>query len=353
MISFRFEHVRLESFGLNFPESLLSSAEIEERIAPVYERLRIPTGTLERVSGVATRGMWSTDVTPSSMATVAARQALERSGFRPDQIGALFNCSVSRDFFEPATACLVHHNLGIPEESLVLDITNACIGFSDGMIMLSHLIEAGTVKAGIICSGENISKVVHTTCSQLLGDTNITREKILQMLPTLTLGCGAVAAVLCHDSISSGGHKFVGGVARSASQHHQLCIGNGDFSVGQGEEIAPIMTSDAAQLMIAAAKLGGRAFPDVTAALGWSKDHVDHVFCHQVGRQVNEAFYTEMGLDFDKDFAIYNRYGNMVSAALPAALAIGAKEKNIQPGEKVLLTAFGSGLNTRFLGFEW
>jgi orotate phosphoribosyltransferase-like protein len=75
----------------------------------------------------------------------------------------------------------------------------------------------------------------------------------------------------------------------------------------------------------------------VTAALGWSKEHVDHVFCHQVGRQVNEAFYREMGLDFDKDFAIYNRYGNMVSAALPAALAIGAEEKKIQPGEKVLL----------------
>ena len=353
MISFRFKHVRLESFGLNFPTTLLSSAEIEERIAPVYERLRIPVGTLERVSGVTTRGIWPTDVTPSSVATVAAREALDRSGFRPDQIGALINCSVSRDFFEPATACLVHHALGIPEESLALDITNACIGFSDGLIMLSHLIEAGTVKAGIICSGENISKVVHTTCDQLLRDPDITREKILQMLPTLTLGCGAVAAVLCHDSISNGGHTFVGGVARSASQHHQLCIGNGDFSVGQGEEIAPIMTSDAAQLMIAAAKLGGRAFPDVTAALGWSKEHVDHVFCHQVGRQVNEAFYREMGLDFDKDFAIYNRYGNMVSAALPAALAIGAEEKKIQPGEKVLLTAFGSGLNARFLGFEW
>jgi 3-oxoacyl-[acyl-carrier-protein] synthase-3 len=353
MISFRFNHVRVESFGLHFPTTLLSSAEIEERIAPAYERLKIPAGTLERVSGVSTRGMWSTDVTPSSVATVAAREALDRSGFRPEQIGALINCSVSRDFFEPATACLVHHNLGIPEESLVLDITNACIGFSDGMIMLAHLIEAGTVKAGIICSGENISKVVHTTCEQLLGDLRITRDKLLQMLPTLTLGCGAVAAVLCHDSIATSGHRFVGGVARSASQHHQLCIGNGDFSVGQGEEIAPIMTSDAAQLMIAAAKLGGRAFPDVTAALGWSKDHVDHVFCHQVGRQVNDAFYREMGLDFEKDFAIYKRYGNMVSAALPAALAIGADEKDIQPGEKVLLTAFGSGLNTRFLGFEW
>jgi len=353
MISFRFEHVRVQSFGLHFPSTLLSSTEIEERIAPVYQRLQIPTGTLERVSGVSTRGMWATDVTPSSVATIAARAALDASGFRPDQIGALINCSVSRDFFEPATACLVHHNLGIPEESLVLDITNACIGFSDGMIMLAHLIEAGTVKAGILCSGENISKVVHTTCEQLLKDHSITREKLLQMLPTLTLGCGAVAAVLCHDSIATSSRRFIGGVARSASQHHQLCIGNGDFSVGQGEEIAPIMTSDAAQLMIAAAKLGGRAFPDVTASLGWSKDHVDHVFCHQVGRQVNDAFYREMGLDFDKDFAIYKRYGNMVSAALPAALVIGAEEKAIQPREKVLLTAFGSGLNTRFLGFEW
>lgn len=353
MISFRFEHVCLESFGLNFPDTSLSSADIEARLTSVYQRLRIPSGTLERVSGVSTRGMWPTSVTPSSVATIAAREALDRSGFRPDQIGALFNCSVSRDFFEPATACLVHHALGIPEESLALDITNACIGFSDGMIMLAHLIEAGTVQAGIICSGENISKVVHTTCEQLLGDESITRERLLQMLPTLTLGCGAVAAVLCHDSISSSGHRFIGGIARSASQHHQLCIGNGDFSVGQGEEIAPIMTSDAAQLMIAAAKLGGRAFPDVTAALGWSKDHVDHVFCHQVGRQVNEAFYREMGLDFDKDFAIYKRYGNMVSVALPAALAIGVDEKDIQPREKVLLTAFGSGLNTRFLGFEW
>ena len=138
-----------------------------------------------------------------------------------------------------------------------------------------------------------------------------------------------------------------------ASQHHKLCIGNGDFSVGQGEGIAPIMTSDAAQLIAAAAKLAGRAFPDVTASLGWSKDHVDHVFCHQVGRQCNDAFYREMGLDFAKDFAIYKRYGNMVSAGLPAALAIGAEEKGIKRGEKVVLAAFGSGLNTRFLGFEW
>jgi len=353
MISFRFKHVCLESFGLHFPTTQLSSNQIEEQLAPVYERLRVPTGTLERVSGVKNRFMWETSVSPSSVATIAAREALEKAGMSASQLGAVINCSVSRDFFEPATACIVHHNLGVPEHSLAMDITNACIGFTDGLIMLSHLIEAGTVKAGLICSGENISKVVHTTIAEMLRNPDISRDQLLQMLPTLTLGCGAVAAVLCHDSLSKSQHRIVGGVARSATQHHMLCIGNGDFSVGQGEEIAPIMTSDASALMAAAAKLGGRTFVDASHTLGWTKDCIDHVFCHQVGRQVNEGFYREMGLDFSKEFTIYREYGNMVSASLPAVLAIGSEKKQVLAGQKVFLTAFGSGLNSRFIGLEW
>lgn len=51
MISFRFKHVCLESLGVHFPTTALSSTEIESRLTPVYERLRVPFGTLERVSG--------------------------------------------------------------------------------------------------------------------------------------------------------------------------------------------------------------------------------------------------------------------------------------------------------------
>jgi len=46
MISFGFKHVFVQAFGLHFPSTLLSSAQIEERIAPAYERLKIPAGTL-------------------------------------------------------------------------------------------------------------------------------------------------------------------------------------------------------------------------------------------------------------------------------------------------------------------
>lgn len=87
--------------------------------------------------------------------------------------------------------------------------------------------------------------------------------------------------------------------------------------------------------------------------LGWSRDDVNHVFCHQVGRQVNEAFYRELGLDFSKEFSIYQEYGNMISAALPAAFVMGAEKKGIQRGDKVVCTGFGSGLNSLFWGVEW
>jgi 3-oxoacyl-[acyl-carrier-protein] synthase III len=72
-----------------------------------------------------------------------------------------------------------------------------------------------------------------------------------------------------------------------------------------------------------------------------------------VGRQVNEAFYKEIGLDYRKEFTIYKQYGNLVSSALPTAFFKGIKEKPVAVGEKVLLLGFGSGLNSIFTGIEW
>jgi 3-oxoacyl-[acyl-carrier-protein] synthase III len=68
---------------------------------------------------------------------------------------------------------------------------------------------------------------------------------------------------------------------------------------------------------------------------------------------VNEAFYNTLGLDHTKEFIIYPTRGNLVSAALPTAFAVGVEEKNIKKNEKIVLTGFGSGLNSLFLGIEW
>ncbi len=355
MLAFRFKDVRIESFAYNLPEREVTSLEIEKELEPLYKRLQIPFGTLEKLTGVQARRFWEDTVLPSQVATVAALKALEQVSFSKHEITAVLNCSITRDYFEPATACLVHHALGIHEDSLAMDISNACLGFMDGILTLSNLIETGVVKAGIVVSGEAMQRCIHNGMKHMLANDKIERDELIKLLPTLTLGAGAVAYVLCHKSIASkGAHKVLGGVTKSATQFHDLCNGNGDYFLTMPEgEFNPVMTTESQKLIAAAASLGGRAWTQASEVLGWSRDDIDHIFCHQVGKQVNEAFYKEMGLDMSKEFTIYKKLGNLASAAVPTALAIGSKEKGIKSGEKIVLTGFGSGLNALFLGIEW
>ncbi|MCB0317480.1 MAG: 3-oxoacyl-ACP synthase III [Bdellovibrionales bacterium] len=354
MTAFRFDNVCIESFALNLPDLEVSSAELEDRIAPLYERLKIPFGTLEKLSGVSTRRLWDPMLNPSQAATEAANMALEKVGFDKDNIRALFNCSVTRDYFEPATAAIIHSNLGMPESSLSMDITNACIGFSNGITTLGTLIEQGVVKAGIIVTAENVARIIESTIKYIIeAGENISREELIKLLPTFTLGCGSVAMVLCHKSIASSNRRIIASISRSATQHVGLCVGNGDYYVNQRQDLNPIMHTESYEIIAQASKLGGRLWKDLSEFIGWKSEELDHVFCHQVGKQVNESFYKEMGLPFSKEFSVYQRYGNLVSAALPSALVTGAQEKDMQEGDNVVLTAFGSGLNGIFTAIKW
>jgi 3-oxoacyl-[acyl-carrier-protein] synthase III len=363
--SFKFSKVCLESIAVNLPPNKVTSAELEQRLAPLYQNLGIPFGTLERLSGISSRYFWDHDMLPSKAGTVSAKEALEQSGLSKDQVNAVINCSVTRDYFEPATACLIHANLGLPETSLALDFSNACIGFSNGIQYLGQLIESGVVQAGIIVSAETVAPMIDSTIVQLLNRPDINREELLKVLPTLTVGSGAVAMVLCHESISKNKHRVIGSIGRSQTEHCNLCAGNADYqvsgySVAQDADFSgsqAMMITESAKLISSAAILGGRVFKDFTSTFGWNKDDMQHIFCHQVGRQINSAFYEEMDLDIEKEYTIYKHYGNMVSAALPTALALGIAEKtannSLKSGDKILLTAFGSGLNAIFTGIEW
>jgi 3-oxoacyl-[acyl-carrier-protein] synthase III len=357
MIATRYKKVCLEAFAVNLPPHEVSSTEIEDRLAPVYERLRIPFGTLEKLSGIKTRYFWDRETRPSQVGTVAAQAAIAKIGFPKSELGAIFSCSVARDYFEPATATLIHRNLGMAEDSIALDISNACAGFSTGITFLANLIEREVVKAGIVVSGETVTPLFENNVRHILGNTELTREQILKVIPTFTLGSGAVAFVLCHESIATTSQRLVGQTLRSATQFNNLCAGLADFAVCDPQAEAPLMMTESSQLILSAASLGKRAWADTSELLGWKRDDVDHIFCHQVGKQVNEAFYEEEGLDMQKEFTIYKKYGNMVSAAAPTCFVLGVEEKlrngTLKQGDKLLITGFGSGLNAIFSGFEW
>jgi 3-oxoacyl-[acyl-carrier-protein] synthase-3 len=135
---------------MNFPK-IVTSDQIEE-IGSLYKRLRLPAGRLELMSGIRQRRLWPAGTRPSEAATLAGKRVLAEAEIAATEVECLIFTSVSRDMMEPATASFVHDKLGLSSQALVFDISNACLGFLDGMVMLANMIELGQVKNGLIVS---------------------------------------------------------------------------------------------------------------------------------------------------------------------------------------------------------
>ena len=90
------------------------------------------------------RRWWAEDQHFVDGAVEAARLALEQAGVDPSRIGLLVNTSVSRSHLEPSIAVDVHAQLGLATHCLNFDLTNACLGFVNGMNLAAQLIDAGS-----------------------------------------------------------------------------------------------------------------------------------------------------------------------------------------------------------------
>ena len=150
----RYEHVCVEAVVHNPPANVVSSDDLEQQLAPVYERLSLPFGRLELMTGIRERRFYDPGTLPGQISAVTASQAVEASGIAPDSFGALLHGSVCRDQMEPATAASVHAASGLPQEALVMDISNACLGLLNGMTILADMIELGRIEAGVVVGTE-------------------------------------------------------------------------------------------------------------------------------------------------------------------------------------------------------
>src|SRR3990172_9559980 len=146
----RYRRVCLESFGYVLPDEIVTTQELERRLAPVYQRLRLPEGRLEMMTGIRERRFFPVGTRPSSISIESARRAIEASGIDPAHFGALIHGSVCRDHLEPATACHTHQGLGLPPECLIYDVSNTCLGLLNGVLQVANMIELGQIRAGII-----------------------------------------------------------------------------------------------------------------------------------------------------------------------------------------------------------
>ncbi len=350
---YHYKNVSIEQFGYVLPENVLSSADIEKQLKPVYERLNLPYGRLELMTGIKERRFWNRGTIPSQVSTIAAERALANSGLQSDDIDVLFHCSVSRDFLEPATATVVHSNLKLPANSTTFDISNACLGFLNGIVMLANMIELGQVKRGLIVSGECAEPLVFNTIEYLLKDKNITRKSIKKHFASLTIASGAVALVMSHSSLSKSGYHLLGGVMRTATQYNYLCRGgNAGGDTGFTDNIQLSMNTDAELLLKYGIELAKETWEETKNELQWTNDTPKRIFCHQVGRAHRKLLYKTLDLDINKDFSTVEFLGNIGSVSLPITFALGLEKIEFNKNDKIALLGIGSGLTSLMLGLE-
>ena len=129
----RYDNICIEGFEALLPPNVITSAEIEEQLSEVYEKLRLPKGRLEMFSGIKERRYWNLGTVPSEVSTKAAQKLITRLGINPSEIDALIHCSVCRDFLEPATASVVHSNLGLSRHAVNFDIFRSVLVMTSSM----------------------------------------------------------------------------------------------------------------------------------------------------------------------------------------------------------------------------
>jgi 3-oxoacyl-[acyl-carrier-protein] synthase-3 len=343
----RYTNVFIKAFGYELAPNVITSEDLEERLAPVYDKLHLKKGQLEVLTGIYERRFWDPGYKMADGATNAGKKALAAANIPKEKVKMLIYSGVCRDNLEPATACAVADGLGLGADTEIYDVSNACLGVLNGMIQTANAIELGQIEAGLIVSCESAREIVEITIERLLAAKDMTLFK--DTIATLTGGSGAVAVLLTNKALSDGRRRLMGGVVKNASAHHGLCLwGPGAGRVADG---IYLMKTDSVGVLQHGVALGIDTYTAFRQNIGWSEP--DKIICHQVGSAHQKTILKSIGMSEEKDFTTFQYLGNIGTVSLPITAAIAEEREFLVKGDNVGFFGIGSGLNCLMLGIQW
>ena len=347
----KYKKIYIDTISYELPPVVLHSDDIEERLSPVYQSLRLSIGQLEALTGIAERRWWPAGYRLSDGAIAAAQKALNRSKVKAENLGAVIYTGVCREGLEPATACRIAAHIGVPDDCFVYDLSNACLGVLNGILDVANRISLGQIQAGLVVSCESAREIVEETIDRVLNAPSM--QSYSDALATFTGGSGAVAVLITDGSFEHGlpRREILAGATRTAPEHHELCRwymeprGGGVFN--------QVMYTEAVTVMKKGIVLGEATWRALLSEINWKQDDIDRVICHQVGTTNKEAILAATGIPPEKDFTTFTFLGNMGTVSLPMTAAIAEERGFLKAGYQVVYMGIGSGLNCTMLAVSY
>ena len=320
--------------GSYLPARVMTNAEMESLVETTDEWITSRTGIKER--RVAADGEHTSDI-----GAAAARAALAHAGIEAGEIDLILVATASPDMFFPATACLVQRLIGA-NKAACMDISAACSGFLYAMEMARHMIDGGAIKYALIVGAEKLSAMVDWS------DRNT----------CVLFGDGAGATVLGRRPADRVGRGILSCFMASDGNYGQI------LGVPGGGTRCPITRDNIDQRLNTIKMLGKETFKQAVSAMcsaslevldrtGLSVDDIACIIPHQANVRIIDAIADRLKVGKDRFFLNLEKYGNTGAAAVAIALDEANRCGRIEPGDKVLMVVFGSGLTWASMVVEW
>lgn len=299
------------------------------------ERAREAWMTMEAASGIRERRHNQDRESPAELAARAARKALNLAQTSSSELDLILYCGVTREFLEPATAAKVQ-DLLCASGAISLDVSNACLGFVDGLLMADTWIAAGRVRKVLVVSAE-LGTDYAVRGARAIGEGQ--DPKLL--LSSLTLGDGAAAALVVPKKSPDLGICYA--LRESYGEHFRLCV---------IEKAGELMFTHPSELITHALERTPAMVQNILTQMGWQRESISRVVSHQITERHLYAGGRAGGFAKDRMEMTVDRYGNMGSVSVPYTLAQALAEGRIQAENRVLIAGFGSGLGMSMIALR-
>lgn len=327
---YKIKHTGIIGLGSYVPKKVLTNKDLEGMVETSDEWITTRTGIKER--RIASAGE-----STSSMATAAAKKALDAAKLKAEDVELIIVATVTPDMPFPATACFVQDAIG-NKIAACFDISAACAGFLYALVTAQKLIEGGLYKNALVIGAEKLSCVTdwkdRNTCV-LFGDgagaAVVAPVDNGGILSSYLGSDGAMADLI---QLPAGGSKHPASAATLEARQHYITMKGSEVF-----KLAVKIMSDAACRVLKACKLG-----------------VEDINCfipHQANKRILDAVAHKMKLPAEKIFFNVASYGNMSAASTAVALCEAYEAGRFKGGDIVVLDAFGAGLVWGAIVIQW
>ncbi len=320
----------ITGWGFYVPERVLSNRDLERLVGTTDEWI------VER-TGIRERRIVADDETTSTMATRAARQALDRAGISGSDLDVIIIATTTPDYLLPTAAALVQEQLGAHRAG-ILDLGAACAGFIYGLAVARGLIAGGTARRALVVGAETISRYVdwtdRSTCV-LFGDG------AGAVVVEASSEEGVVSTVLHGDGSKREFLTVKGGGSRHPPTAESVRDGL-HFIRMQGNEVFKLAVPSMAS-----------AAEEAIAAAGLRLEDIDLLIPHQANLRIIDAVAKRLRLDPAKVYVNIHKYGNTSAASVPIALCEAVAEGRVRQGDRLVFAAFGGGMTWGAAVVNW